>query len=251
MINTAKVTLQIREKIGQNSNALVLEFAPIVSSILISVGLYLSSIKNVNLRNMTDIGLVSVLPWPIYLSILFLCVGFILTLKQKTLQEPVLFLHIFLLILMLYGVTLPVEEAPRFNVTWRHAGLVDYVQRNEAIYPSSDAYLNWPGFFILSAFVAEVAGLKSILRLVPYASVFNNLLYLGALMMIFRSTTRNRRLAWLAIWLFYTTNWIAQDYFSPQGLNYFIYLTILGIILRWFQENPGTRFLEKLARLRF
>src|SRR5688500_1357176 len=131
MINTAKVTLQIREKISQTSNPLVLEFAPGVSCILISVGLYIFSIRSVNLLNMTDIGLVSVLPWPIYVSILFLCVGFILTLKQKTLREPILFLHIFLLIVMLYGVTLPVEEAPRFNVTWRHAGLVDYVQRNE------------------------------------------------------------------------------------------------------------------------
>ncbi len=251
MINTAKVTLQIKEKISQTSHPLVLEFAPIVSSILISVGLYLSSIKTTNLRNMTDLGLVSVLPWPVYVSILFLCVGFILTLKQKTLREPVLFLHIFLLIVMLYGVTLPVEEAPRFNVTWRHAGLVDYVQRNEAIYPSSDAYLNWPGFFILSAFVAEVAGLKSILDLVPYASVFNNLLYMGALMMIFRSTTKNRRLAWLAIWLFYVTNWIAQDYFSPQGLNYFFYLTILGIVLCWFRGNPSKRLLEAFARPRF
>jgi hypothetical protein len=251
LINTAKVTLQIREKIGQNSSLLVLEFAAIASSVLISVGLYLSSIKDIHLLNMTDLGLASVLPWSIYVSILFLCLGFILTLQQKTLREPLLFLHVCLLIMMLYGVTLPVEEAPRFNVTWRHAGLVDYVQRNEAIYPSSDAYLNWPGFFILSAFIAEVSGLKSILRLAPYASVFNNLLYLGALMMIFRSTTRNRRLAWLAIWLFYTTNWIAQDYFSPQGLNYFLYLTILGIILSWFQENPGTRFLEKLARVRF
>jgi len=251
LINTAKVTLQIREKIGQNSSLLVLEFAAIASSVLISVGLYLLSIKDIHLLNMTDLGLASVLPWSIYVSILFLCLGFILTLKQKTLREPLLFLHVILLIMMLYGVTLPVEEAPRFNVTWRHAGLVDYVQRNEAIHPSSDAYLNWPGFFILSAFVAEVAGLKSILDIAAYASVFNNLLYIGALMMIFRSVTRNRRLAWLAIWLFYVANWIAQDYFSPQGLNYFLYLTILGIILCWFRGNPSKRFLETFARPRF
>lgn len=251
MINTAKVTLKIRETISQTSNPLVLEFAPGVSCILISVGLYLFSIRNVNLLDMTDIGLVSVLPWPIYMSLLFLCAGFILTLKQKTLREPILFLHVVLLVIMLYGATLPVEEAPRFNVTWRHAGLVDYVQRNEAIRPSSDAYLNWPGFFILSAFVAEVAGLESILDIAAYASVFNNLLYMGALMMIFRSATSNRRLAWLAIWLFYVANWIAQDYFSPQGLNYFFYLTILGIILCWFQENPSKRFLKMFSRPRF
>src|SRR5829696_2803452 len=148
MINTAKVTLKIREKIGQNSISWMLDFAPIVAATLISVGLYSASIKHIHLRDMTDIGLVSVLPWSIYISLAFLCIGFLLALRQMTLREPILFMQIILLIIMLYGVTLPVEEAPRFNVTWRHAGLVDYVQRNEAIYPSNDAYLNWPGFFI-------------------------------------------------------------------------------------------------------
>src|SRR5215211_2799478 len=250
MINTAKVTLVIREKISQNSISWIWDLAPMVAATLISVGLYAVSIKQIHLRNMTDIGLVSVLPWPIYISLLFLCIGFLLALRQTTLRESILFLQIVLLIIMLYGVTLPVEEAPRFNVTWRHAGLVDYVQRNEAIYPSTDAYLNWPGFFILSAFIAEVAGLNSILDIAAYASVFNNLLYMGALMMIFRSATSNRRLAWLAIWLFYVANWIAQDYFSPQGLNYFLYLTILGIILCWFRGNPSQRFLQNLSRPR-
>lgn len=251
MINTAKVTIQIREKIRQNPISWIRDLAPILVATSLSIGLYTASIKHINLRDMTDIGLVSVLPWPIYISFVFLCIGFFLALRQTTLREPLLFVQVILLIIMLYGVTLPVEEAPRFNVTWRHAGLVDYVQRNEAIYPSSDAYLNWPGFFILSAFVADVAGLKSILDIAAYASVFNNLIYMGALMMIFRSSTENRRIAWLAIWLFYIANWTAQDYFSPQGLNYFLYLTILAIILCWFRGNPSKRLLKTLARPRF
>ncbi len=251
MIDTVKVARHIREKIVENSGPLALEFAPIAFSILLSLVLYVNSIRGINLRDMTDVGLVSVLPWRFYVSLLFLCAGFMLTLKQKTLREPLLFLQVFLLIVMLYGTTLPIQEAPRFNVTWRHAGLVEYVQRNQPVNRSSDPYLDWPGFFILGAFVADVAGLKSILSIVSYAPIFNNLLYLGALIMIFRSATRNRRLAWLAVWFFFITNWIGQDYFSPQGLNYFFYLTILGIILLWFQDAPGEGFLKILARLPF
>lgn len=250
MLNTTKFASQVRDRILQVSNPMVWELVPTACCILLSAGLYPYSLRNVDLRQMTDLGLVSVLPWLFYVAFLFLSAGFILTLRQKTLREPVLLLQVFLLILMLYGATLPIEQAPRFNVTWRHAGLVDYVQRNHTIYPSTDAYLNWPGFFILSAFVADVAGLKSILDVVPYASIFNNLLYLGALLIIFRSATKNHRLAWVAIWLFFVTNWIAQDYFSPQGLNYFLYLTILGILLRWFQDRPGKRVLQILGRPR-
>ncbi len=251
MSNTAKHSTQIREKTGQRSLPLTLENTAIAAFILVSVGVYILSVQNINLQQMTDVGLVSVLPWTMYVSMICLCAAFFLTLRQKALNQPLLLLEVVLLIVMLYGVTVPIEETPRFNVTWRHAGLVEYVQRNQIIQPSRDAYLNWPGFFILSAFVTEAAGLKSILDLAAYASVFNNLLYLGALLMIFRSTTQNRRLAWFAIWLFFITNWIAQDYYSPQGLNFFIYLTILGILLTWFQDVPGKRLLGFLSRPRF
>src|SRR5829696_2738713 len=117
MITTAKNAVPTREKIRQSSRPIVWELAPIFSSVLLAVGLYLSAIEHIHLRQMTDIGLISVLPWQIYVSLLFLCVSFIFTLKQKTLREPILFLHVCLLIIMLYGITLPVEESPRFNVT--------------------------------------------------------------------------------------------------------------------------------------
>lgn len=251
MTDSVKLARPVEEKVVENSSTSVLEFVAVAFSILLSLVLYVYSIRNVHLRDMTDLGLVSILPWPFYLSLLVLCASFILTLRQKTLREPLLLLHVFLLIVMLYGTTLAIEEAPRFNVTWRHAGLVDYVQRGEPLNRSSDPYLDWPGFFILGAFVANIAGLKSILDIVAYAPIFYNLLYLGALVMIFRSATSNRRLAWLAVWLFFLTNWIGQDYFSPQGLNYVLYLTVLGIILLWFQDYPNQGFLKVLARLRF
>src|SRR5260370_30734944 len=59
--------------------------------------------------------------------------------------------------------------------------------------------------------------------------------------MIFTSATTDKRLIWLGLWFFYLTNWIAQDYFSPQGLNFFLYLVIIAILLKWFKASPITR----------
>ena len=50
-------------------------------------------------------------------------------------------------------------------------------------------------------------------------------------------------------------NWVAQDYFSPQGLGFFFYLTIIAVLLKWFQVPSSappplwTRWLRLPGRL--
>jgi len=56
--------------------------------------------------------------------------------------------------------------------------------------------------------------------------------------MIFTSATTDKRLVWLGLWFFYLTNWIGQDYFSPQGFNFFLYLVIIAVLLKWFKVTP-------------
>ena len=41
-----------------------------------------------------------------------------------------------------------------------------------------------------------------------------------------------------AAWLFAAADWVGQDYFSPQSLNYVLYLTFLAILVNWFTD-PG------------
>jgi hypothetical protein len=54
------------------------------------------------------------------------------------------------------------------------------------------------------------------------------------------------------MWFFYITDWVWQDYFSPQGLNLFFYLVIIAILLKWFKTSQATstRFLTRLLSLR-
>ncbi|HOG47147.1 MAG TPA: hypothetical protein PLB78_10965, partial [Anaerolineae bacterium] len=78
-------------------------------------------------------------------------------------------------------------------------------------------------------------GLQNALPFLAWAPVFFGLLYLGPLLMIFRAFSDDRRVVWLSVWLFYLNNWIAQDYFSPQAFGFFLYLTVVAILLRWFK----------------
>jgi hypothetical protein len=197
--------------------------------------LWVISLKDVNIRDMTDLGLVSVFPASIIIALVILTISFCLTLRHPKLPVLIILLHLFLLIFMLYGITTLVEEAPRFTIVYLHAGYTEYIMRTGSVNPGLDAYFSWPGFFVLSAFVTRVTGYHDILPLAAWAPAFFNLIYLGPLYMIFTSATTDKRLIWLGLWFFYLTNWIGQDYFSPQGFNFFLYLVIIAILLKWFK----------------
>ncbi len=199
---------------------------------------WLLSLRGIDLGKMNDLGLVSVFNPLTLLSLALISLSFCLALRQRPLRGPLLVLHVLLLIFMLYGVTAILEAQPRFSVVYRHAGFTDYILRHGAVDPRLDAYFNWPGFFILSAFITRIAGYQSILSFAAWSPVVYNLLYLGPLSMILTSATQDKRVAWLAIWFFFLTNWIAQDYYSPQGINFFMYLAIIAILLTWFRIPP-------------
>src|SRR3984893_10322618 len=128
------------------------------------------SLKLVDVARMDDLGLVSVLPPSIYLSFVLLTVSFFLTLWQPKFRVPIMLLHFVLLIVMLYAITNVVEQAPRFSIVYRHEGYTEYIMRTGRVAPDLDAYFNWPGFFVLSAFVARVSGYQDILPFATWSS---------------------------------------------------------------------------------
>ncbi|SRR5579875_454434 len=215
--------------------------AAIVLPPLCALILWTISLKYVNLRDMTDLGLISVLPASTILALVILITNFCLTLRQSEPRGPVVLVHLFLLIFMLYGVTTLVEEAPRFAVVYQHAGYTEYIMRTGSVDPGLDAYFSWPGFFVLSAFIVRIAGYHDILPLAAWAPVCLNLLYLGPLYIIFTSATTDKRLVWLGLLFFYLTNWVGQDYYSPQGLDFFFYLLIIAILLKWFKVTTAAQ----------
>ncbi|MBA2391838.1 MAG: zinc ribbon domain-containing protein, partial [Ktedonobacteraceae bacterium] len=196
------------------------------------------SLPAIHLRNMTDLGLVSVLPMGAIIPLFLLTTSFCLTMLQTKKRVPVILLHILILIFMLYGITALIETVPRFDVVYRHAGYTEYIMRHGSVDPGLDAYFDWAGFFIFSAFLTKIAGYSTVLAYAAWSPFFLNLIYFFPLYIIFTSATTDKRIIWFATWFFYLTNWIGQDYFSPQGLNFFFYLVIIAILVKWFKLAP-------------
>ncbi len=219
--------------------------------VLAAIVMWLHGLGEIDLSRMNDYGLISVLPLQVFLAVALLNVSFCLSLRAQPFRTPLIVLHVLALIVMLYGITALIEPVPRFESAWKHVGVTEYILRNGSIDPRLNAYFNWPGFFIGLAFLTRLLDLPSALQLVAWTPVVLNLLYLGPLILIFRRATTDARLIWLAVWTFYLANWIGQDYLSPQGFNYFLFLTIFAILLTWFEvTTPSHPVFRLLRRLR-
>lgn len=215
--------------------------APLVPGAFAGLALvvWAASLPGVEVRRMSDLGLISVLTPGVFVALILLTVGFALALRQEPLRPVMLATQLAVLIVMLYGITALVEEAPRFSVVYKHAGFAEYISRTGHLNTAIDAYFYWPGFFVMTAFVTKVAGLSSALDLAPWAPVFFNLLWAAPVYMILASATADRRLVWLGVWLFFLADWVGQDYLSPQALNYFFYLLVLAVLLTWFSPRAA------------
>ena len=206
--------------------------------------------SDVRPESVGDVGLVGNLPAGAWVALGALVAGFCASLAPERPRLRLATLYVVALVVALYGAIAIIEHTPSYNVAWRHAGVADAIGVTGKIDPGIDAYFNWPGFFALLALITRLAGLSSPIELASWTPVVLNVGYLAALALIVRAATRDARLTLGTLWVFALGNWVGQDYMSPQGLDLFLYLVVLGILLTWF-GGPARGFVAPwLARVR-
>lgn len=223
------------------------------------------SLQQISLQGLNDLGLIVALPLSIYFAFSFLAVGFVLILSLEKPIIPLLMAFLVAEVFILFGTAPMVQETIRLPIQYKLIGIIDYVIVNGKFDPSIDAFHNWPGFFILMGFVTEALGFESALEYAKWSPVFINILYLFPVYLLFRNNalrdnfyTFNEvegnketniwsRRIWVSLWLFLLINWIGQDYLSPQGYNFFIYLTILAVLQTGLKERRPS-FIPKEIR---
>lgn len=222
-----------------------------LTPLAVGMGLWASALPGIDTTRINDLGLISVLPPQVPLAVVLIVASAAWHLRRERLSTPFLALHLVALILVLYGTPTIIEEQPRFAATYIHVGISEYITRTGSVAPGLEARFDWPGFFILGSMLSQVSGFRGTMDLAGWAPVYLNLMYLAPLALIFRSVTRDIRLVWAGLWLFALTNWVGQDYFSPQGLNYFLFLAILGLVVTYFRTpHPASARLGEWLRAR-
>jgi len=220
-------------------------FDSVINTVLLSPWLPLAfaaelwafSLNAFNLNDMKDWGLISVFPAAIVAAYLLLLFGFAGLFLRERVSETVFASYIMLLILMIHGTPIFLYDTLRYAWAWKHVGIIDYIIRHGAVDPNIsilNVYHNWPGFFALNALFTQLAGFSGGQGYSEWAPVFFETLFAFGLLALFRLFTPNRRLQWLSVWFFLLTNWIAQDYFAPQAMAYFMLIGLLLLTIQAF-----------------
>ncbi|MGD9529670.1 lipopolysaccharide biosynthesis protein [Pseudonocardia sp.] len=185
-------------------------------------------------------GLVSGLPVIVLAGLGLLTVTFLATLARRRQNRFLLAALLVATICCLHGATLFASPQPRFNVTWVHLGFVEFISRTGGLAEGLDARFSWPGFFALVAFWLGDRPSSELVPLLGFVPVVSNLLYLLPLALLIRNLRMSWQAAWTSAWLFGVLNWIGQDYFSPQGFTYGLYLVFIAGIVTWLRAPAGT-----------
>jgi hypothetical protein len=192
------------------------------------------SLRDVDLAKLTGWGLISVLPMPSLLGITVAVLAFSVSLCLSRAYPVVLGATLVGVVICLDAVTVFTESEPRFPTSYQIAGFVEYVSRTGHTAPGLEAYFSWPGFFAAVAFLQHVSGNYDLIPVLRWWPVCIDMACLAPMYLIMRNLRATWRAKWLAAFLFEVGNWVGQDYFSPQSFNYFLYLSLIAILLTWF-----------------
>lgn len=180
-------------------------------------------------------GLIGILPPSIFVAYAMIIVGFCLSLQSTILRPFVPPLFLIALVLFLHATPAIGYGTLRYSWAWKHIGVIDFIMRHGQVDPNAtflSAYHNWPGFFVFFASIANALKLDpiAIAELARFYPTFLNFGFLAVLPLVFRNFTSDPRLIWTAVAIFLLANWVGQDYFSPQGSAFFMYLSVLALL---------------------
>ncbi len=187
-------------------------------------------------------GLVSVLPRTFYVSLMLIVLGVAIEVVRDAIRPFVMVSYLAVLILILFGTACAIEPIASLSVTWLHAGFTGYIFQHGHVLNNYDGRFSWPGVFSMAAMLSAFMGHTNVIGFLRWFPVVIELAYMGPVLAIARYAGVSRRAGWVAAVLFYASNWIYQDNFSPQGIDYLFYLVIVaGVLMLWRPRTMNFR----------
>ncbi len=222
------------------SSAMNLRRVSRVVSIGVPVATTVLALVQTSAADVGDYGLVSAVPWYGLLGFVALALVAVAAIHAKPFDESFAGSAVTAFVLLLSAAPAIVYDTTRFSWAFKHVGIVDYLDRTGSFDQSIDVlpiYHSWPGFFAGSGSLTRWLGFDDAIAVAAWAPVVLNSLTLLSLVFLFGTLCSSRSTVWMASLLFFATNWIGQDYFSPQAIAYIFYLNIIALTLRFYHDR--------------
>ena len=198
---------------------------------MVALALWIVAVHEAHFSSMGPLGLVSILGWWYFAGLALVVIAFCLEVTREILRPGRLIAMLSVLALFLFATAPAIEPTAALTDSWFHAGFTQYIVQHGHALMNYDARFSWPGGFSLAAVLVAFTGQANALGFLRWFPFAIEIAYLAPLLVIARHSGASRRAGFVGIALFYSANWIYQDYFSPQALNYFFYLTVIAAVL--------------------
>ena len=142
------------------------------------------------------------------------------------------------LVVMLYASATLLSSVPRLAWTYKHIAVTDFISAAGRVDPSLDIYNRWPGFFSASAFLGQAFGYPDALAYASWGELASALVDVFIVVAIARAISINPRVYWTAGLVFALSNWVGQNYYSPQAFAFTLYLTMCLTMLTFLRGTP-------------
>jgi hypothetical protein len=119
-------------------------------------------------------------------------------------------------------------DVPMYAWTYKHLGVVDYIQQNHELARGVDVYNGWPGLFATTAWFSDLTSVPPI-SIAHWFTLLFHLAMAGLVYAAARAWQLSPAQSITASFLVVTLNWVEQDYFAPQATA--MILTVALLIL--------------------
>jgi hypothetical protein len=203
----------------------------------------LITIKTSGLR-LGPYGLAGSMPPLFFAACATLSLAFILNLATPRVDrwtEALFVSQIALLVAFLFVTPAFIEPFPRFRTTYKAVGLTYLLIGIGAVNPADNLMFNWPSAWALFSAVFQVAlpSPDTLSVFVKYYAPLIEAAYGVALYVLFRPFLSKKQ-TYLALFLFYSLNYVGQDYLSPQSVAYLLFLAFLALTFVYILRPPST-----------
>ncbi|MFD7121239.1 hypothetical protein ACFWAA_29985 [Streptomyces sp. NPDC059922] len=211
----------------------------------VAAGLWAWSLPRIGFRDIGDFGLLDRFPVAFYASLVVLSAGFLLSLRRAGTAPWWPLSYCVAMLVALKAPPALLYDSVRYAWASKHDAVIARLLAEGTVYPHVElsggmsAYDQWPGFFSLNAALIRAFGVTGAASYTNWAPVLFGLLTLPVLILVYRTFTDDWRLVWSAVWIFQLANWVGQDYLSPQGFAYLLFLTVFAVVVRHF-VRPGS-----------
>lgn len=130
-------------------------------------------------------------------------------------------------------IRLPVSlatELPLYSWTYKHFGVVDYIQVNGALARGVDIYHSWPAAFAGVAWINDLTGLETI-DIARWFAPLMQLAFTAAIYALARAFGLTREASLVAGLVAQIVNWVGQDYFSPQAIALVMAVAVIALLV--------------------